>query len=35
MNGAKMLCRVDLDDPGTVATLSACAQAVDELPRAG
>jgi DhnA family fructose-bisphosphate aldolase class Ia len=31
MNGAKMLCRVDLDDPGTVATLAACAHAVDEL----
>ena len=31
MNGAKMLCRVDLDDPGTVATLTACAHAVDEL----
>jgi DhnA family fructose-bisphosphate aldolase class Ia len=31
MNGGKMLCRIDLDDPGTVATLAACAQAVDEL----
>lgn len=31
MNGGKMLCRIDLDDPGTVATLQSCAQAVDEL----
>jgi hypothetical protein len=31
MNGGKMLCRIDLDDPGTVSTLAACAQAVDEL----
>lgn len=31
MNGAKMLCRIDLDDAGTVATLEACARAVDEL----
>ncbi|HEY5856725.1 MAG TPA: aldolase [Aldersonia sp.] len=35
MNGAKMLCRVDLDDPGTVATLTACAQAVDALAERG
>ena len=31
MNGGKMLCRIDLDDPGTVSTLAACATAVDEL----
>lgn len=31
MNGGKMLCRIDLDDPGTVATMAACAQAIDEL----
>jgi DhnA family fructose-bisphosphate aldolase class Ia len=31
MNGGKMLCRIDLGDPGTVSTLAACAQAVDEL----
>lgn len=31
MNGGKMLCRIDLDDPSTVATLAACAAAVDEL----
>ena len=31
MNGGKMLCRIDLDDAGTVATLAACARAVDEL----
>ena len=35
MNGGKMLCRIDLDDPGTVATLEACAQAVDELAAHG
>ena len=35
MNGAKMLCRIDLDDPGTVATLAACARAVDELAAHG
>jgi DhnA family fructose-bisphosphate aldolase class Ia len=35
MNGGKMLCRIDLDDPGTVATLAACAQAVDELAANG
>jgi DhnA family fructose-bisphosphate aldolase class Ia len=33
-NGAKMLTRIDLDDPGTVATLQACAAAVTELNRA-
>ena len=31
MNGGKMLCRIDLGDPGTVATMAACAKAVDEL----
>jgi DhnA family fructose-bisphosphate aldolase class Ia len=31
MNGGKMLCRIDLDDPGTVATMASCAQAVDAL----
>ncbi|MBU8811062.1 Cgl0159 family (beta/alpha)8-fold protein [Mycolicibacterium goodii] len=35
MNGGKMLCRIDLDDPGTVATLAACAQAVDALAAHG
>jgi DhnA family fructose-bisphosphate aldolase class Ia len=35
MNGGKMLCRIDLDDPGTVATLAACAKAVDELAAEG
>src|SRR6478736_6662686 len=35
MNGGKMLCRIDLDDAGTVATLTACAQAVDELASHG
>ncbi|WP_348733289.1 aldolase [uncultured Mycolicibacterium sp.] len=35
MNGGKMLCRIDLDDPGTVSTLAACATAVDELAELG
>lgn len=35
MNGGKMLCRIDLDDEGTVATLAACAKAVDELAAHG
>lgn len=35
MNGGKMLCRIALDDPGTVATTSACAQAVDDLAAHG
>jgi DhnA family fructose-bisphosphate aldolase class Ia len=35
MNGGKMLCRIDLDDAGTVATMAACAQAVDELAAQG
>jgi len=30
-----MLCRIDLSDPGTVATLEACARAVDELASRG
>ena len=35
MNGGKMLCRIDLGDAGTVATMTACAQAVDELAAYG
>ncbi len=35
MNGGKMLCRIDLDDPDTVSTLVACAQAVDALAANG
>ena len=35
MNGGKMLCRIDLDDPATVSTLAACAQAVDDLAAHG
>jgi hypothetical protein len=31
LNGGKMLCRVDPADPGSVATLAACAAAVDDL----
>jgi hypothetical protein len=31
LDGGKMLMRIDLDDPSTVATIEACAQAVDEL----
>jgi DhnA family fructose-bisphosphate aldolase class Ia len=30
-----MLCRIDLGDAGTVATMAACAQAVDELAALG
>ena len=33
-DGAKMLTRIDLDDPGTVATLEQCGRAVTELNRA-
>ncbi len=33
-DGAKMLTRIDLDDPATVATLEQCGQAVTELNRA-
>ncbi|VEG27463.1 Cgl0159 family (beta/alpha)8-fold protein [Actinomyces howellii] len=35
LDGGKMLLRVNDTDPGSVATLAACAQAVDELARAG
>ncbi|MEE6164346.1 MULTISPECIES: Cgl0159 family (beta/alpha)8-fold protein [unclassified Mycolicibacterium] len=35
MNGGKMLCRIALDDPGTVSTLTACAQAIDDLAAHG
>ena len=35
MNGGKMLCRIALDDPGTVATMAACAKAVDDLASRG
>jgi len=35
LNGAKMLARIDLADPGTVATLEACGAAVSALSRAG
>ncbi|MFW0784114.1 aldolase [Gordonia sp. CPCC 206044] len=31
LNGAKMLCRVDLSDPGTLNMMTACAGAVDDL----
>jgi len=30
-DGGKMLCRIDLDDPGTVSTLEACSRAVTGL----
>lgn len=33
-DGAKMLTRIDLDDPGSLATLQACAVAISELNRA-
>lgn len=33
--GAKMLTRIDLQDPATVSTLQACSEAVTELNRAG
>jgi hypothetical protein len=33
-DGAKMLLRIDLDDPGTIQTLEACGRAVTELNRA-
>jgi DhnA family fructose-bisphosphate aldolase class Ia len=32
-DGGKMLCRVDLDDPGTVRTLQSCGHAIGELAR--
>ena len=34
-DGGKMLCRIDLDDPGTVSTLEACGGAVTALARQG
>lgn len=34
-NGGKMLCRIDLADPGTLATLEACATAVTALANRG
>ena len=34
LEGAKMLLRIDLEDPGTVATLERCGQAITELNRA-
>jgi DhnA family fructose-bisphosphate aldolase class Ia len=33
-DGAKMLLRIDLDDPGTVATMEQCGRAITELNRA-
>ncbi len=35
MNGAKMLTRIDLGDPGTLSTMTACAQAIDDLAAHG
>jgi hypothetical protein len=35
LEGGKMLCRIDLDDPGSLATLEGCARAVSELADAG
>ena len=35
MNGGKMLCRIDLGYPGTVATLETCARAIDDLASHG
>jgi hypothetical protein len=35
LNGGKMLCRIDLADPGTVRTLESCGQAVTGLSRRG
>ncbi|GAA1479993.1 aldolase [Gordonia sinesedis] len=35
LNGAKMLCRVDYSDPGTLNMMTACAAAVDELAAGG
>lgn len=34
-DGGKMLLRIDLQDPGSVATMEACARAVDELSERG
>jgi hypothetical protein len=33
LDGGKMLCRIALEDPGTVATLESCGRAVSELGR--
>ena len=33
LDGGKMLCRIDPDDPATVATLEACSDAVSDLAR--
>jgi hypothetical protein len=35
LDGGKMLLRINLDDPGTVSTLAACASAVTHLAAAG
>lgn len=35
LNGAKMLNRFDLTDPGTLSTMTACAAAIDELAALG
>jgi len=35
LDGGKVLCRIDPDDPATVRTLEACARAVDELAARG
>jgi hypothetical protein len=35
LDGGKMLCRICLDDPGTVRTLEACGSAMTDLNRAG
>lgn len=35
LDGGKMLCRIALEDPGTVSTLESCGQAVSALNRAG
>lgn len=35
LNGAKMLCRIDLEDPGTLTMLTSCAAAVDDLAAGG
>lgn len=35
LNGAKMLCRVDLQDPGTLSMLTECARAIDQLAERG
>jgi DhnA family fructose-bisphosphate aldolase class Ia len=34
LDGGKMLCRIDLDDAGSLATLESCGRAVSELSRA-